>query len=115
MTRATATADSACVVDLHVDFGAVTQLRYEPAGAASDVFVIAKGGLGTIGLASALQSGNVITFTFEQPVCAASDSSAGQVSSVFGLTASAAPMFRAVKAGIPGTDHIDVKAMVPTH
>jgi hypothetical protein len=115
MTKAAAVGDFACVTDLHVDFGAVTGLHYESGGTAGDVFVIAKGGLGTIGLASAVQDGDVVTFTFERPVCAAGASTPGQVSSLFGLASSSARNAISVKAGIPGAGHIDVKALAPMH
>jgi hypothetical protein len=115
MTRATAVGDFACVTDLHVNFGAVTQLHYDSGSTVSDVFVVSKGGLGTVGLSSAVQNGDVITFTFEKPVCAANGSDPGQVSSLFGLASSSARNAISAKAGIPGTDHIDVKALAPMH
>src|SRR5437588_402053 len=63
----------------------------------------------------AVQNGDVITFTFEKPVCAANASDPGQVSSLFGLASSSARNAISVKAGIPGADHIDVKALAPMH
>ena len=71
---------------LEVDFGPVAKLQYDRGGPADDVFVVTKGGLGTIGLASADQDRRgVITFTFSQPVCAAETASPGQTSFFFGL------------------------------
>jgi hypothetical protein len=115
MTEAAAVGDNACVTDLHVDFGAVAKLRYDSGGTAGDVFVVAKGGLGAIGLSSAVQNGDVITFTFEKPICAADASYPGQMSFMFGLASSSAPKVIPAKAGIPGTGHVDVRARVPIH
>ena len=70
LTTAVTDAEFSCVTDLAVDFGAVTKLQYNNVGPVDDVYVVTKGGLGKIGLFSAEQVGNVITFTFSQPVCA---------------------------------------------
>src|ERR1700747_1797532 len=115
MTEAAAVGDNACVTDLHVDFGAGAKLRYDSGRRASDIFVVAKGGLGTIGLSSAVQDGDVITFTFEKPICAADASYPGQMSFMFGLASSSASKVIPATAGIPGTGHVDVRARVPIH
>ena len=67
-----------CVTRLQVNFGPVTKLPYVK-GALFDVFVVTSGGLGSVGLASAVQVGSVITFTFSAPVCP------GATSYFFGL------------------------------
>jgi hypothetical protein len=67
-----------CVTRLQVNFGPVTKLPYLPGGL-FDVFVVTSGGLGSVGLASAVQVGSVITFTFSAPVCP------GATSFFFGL------------------------------
>lgn len=112
LTQAKALGDVACIIDLHVNFGPVMPYRYDAAGADGHVFVITKGIEPPIGLESAVQNGDVITFTFTQPVCT-DEFGKGQVSATFGLTASNPSRFLVVKAGVPGTNHIDVKAMVP--
>jgi hypothetical protein len=66
MTQAAGSGD--CVLGLVVNFGPVATLPYPP-GAPAQVYVITTGGLGSIGLKSAQQDGDVITFEFAQPVC----------------------------------------------
>lgn len=115
LTQATALGDVACVTALDVDFGPVTKLQYNKVGPADDVFVITKGGLGTIGLSSAVQNRNIVTFTFSQPVCAADASGPGQTSFFFGLSSSQAPTGIVATIEVPGIGPIDVKARAPSH
>jgi hypothetical protein len=115
LTQATAIGDVACVTGLDVDFGPVTELQYNKMGPLDDVFVVTKGGLGTIGLSSAVQNHNVITFTFSQPVCAADTSSPGQTSFFFGLASAHPPKGIAAVIEAPGLNPIDVKARAPSH
>ena len=116
LTQASTPGDQACVSGLQVDFGPVTKLQYNKVGPTDDVFVVTKGGLGTIGLASADQTGNIITFTFSQPVCAADSSGPGKTTFFFGLASAQPP--KAITAIVeapgvfPGTD---VKARGPNH
>jgi hypothetical protein len=116
LTQATALADVACVTGLDVDFGPVTVLQYNKVGPADDVFVVTKGGLGTIGLASAVQNRNIITFTFSQPVCAADSSGPGQTTFFFGLASIHLPKAIAAIVEAPGVfPDLDVKARAPNH
>jgi len=115
LTTAVTNAEFSCVTDLAVDFGAVTKLQYNKLGPLDDVFVITKGGLGTIGLLFAEQTGNVITFTFSQPVCAGYSPNTGQTTFFFGLTSAFAPHAIEAKVGVPGLDPVDVKARAPSH
>ena len=113
-TQATTFVDASCVTGLEIDFGAVTKLQYNKIGPLDDVFVITKGGPGTIGLASAEQNGTVITFTFAQPVCAADDSAPGKGTFFFGLASTHTPT--AVSAIVEGPfDPIRVRAVGPNH
>jgi hypothetical protein len=61
----------ACATMLTVGFGPiVSTLDYNHDGLTGDqVFVTTVGGVGTIGLASASQTGRLITFHFQTPVC----------------------------------------------
>ncbi len=52
------------MTDFTVDFGPVTQLQYNKAGPNDDVYVVTKGGLGSIGLLSADAMDNKIKFIF---------------------------------------------------
>jgi hypothetical protein len=53
-----------CVAGLVLNFGPVTRLPYA-GGALADVFVVTTGGLGTVDIASAQKTGDVIEFTFK--------------------------------------------------
>lgn len=115
LTQATA-IEIACVTALEVDFGPVSKLQYNKVGPTDDVFVVTKGGLGTIGLASAEQDRRgVITFTFSQPVCAAETASPGQTTFFFGLASAHPPKSVVAQIEAPGLDPLDVKARAPNH
>lgn len=80
LTSVSGIAAANCVTKLAVNFGAVTKEPYAP-GALFDVFVGTAGGLGSVGIASATQSGSTITFNFAGAgVCP------GATSYFFGLT-----------------------------
>ena len=116
LTQATAIGDVACVTGLNVDFGPVTKLQYNKVGPTDDVFVVTKGGLGTIGLASAELNRNIVTFTFSQPVCAADSSGPGQTTFFFGLASVHPPKAIVATIEAPGVSpDVDVKARAPSH
>lgn len=117
LTQATTIGDSACVTSMDVNFGPVSKLQYNKVGPTDDVFVITKGGLGTIGLASAEQNRRgIITFTFSQPVCAADTLGPGQTTFFFGLASTNTPSGIVVGLEVPGlVDPVDVKARAPNH
>jgi hypothetical protein len=115
LTQAQAANDAVCVTDLTVDFGPVSKLRYNSAGPPDDVFVVTKGAVGSIGLAAAEQAGNLVTFTFSQPVCAADASGPGQTTFFFGLASAHAPKGIVAAVGAPGADPMDAKARAPAH
>jgi hypothetical protein len=115
MTQATAIGDVACVTGLEVNFGPITKLQYNKVGPLDDVFVITKGGLGSIGLASAQQDRGIITFTFSQPVCAADTSGPGKTTFFFGLTSAHVPKGVVAKVEVPAFDPVDIKARAPDH
>lgn len=104
-----------CVTDMTVDFGPVTQLQYNKAGANDDVYVVTKGGLGSIGLLFAEFVDNKITFVFEQPVCPASESNKGQSSYFFGLAAKGVPAATMISVSVSAQLPQDVKGRSPTH
>lgn len=69
-----------CVTKMQVLFGPVTPEPYPP-GPLKDVYVVTSGGLGSVGIASADQTGGMITFNFAGGgVCP------GQTSYFFGVT-----------------------------
>jgi hypothetical protein len=91
LTEVSAIGDFACITDITIDFGPIVSLQYGGSGPPGDVFVVTQGGTGSIGLSSAMQTGRNITFTFEQPICAASAPARGEASFSFGLTAATGP------------------------
>lgn len=68
------------ITSLSVDIGPNVKLDFNGDKKLDDVFVITKGGMGTIGLASAVRTGNVVKFTFTSPVGRASSFFFGFVS-----------------------------------
>jgi hypothetical protein len=116
LTQATAMGDVACLTGLIVDFGPVAKLQYNKVGPVDDVFVVTKGGLGSIGLASADQNGNIITFTFSQPVCAADSSGPRKTTFFFGLASIHPPHAIVAHIEAPGVfPDLNVKARAPSH
>lgn len=115
LTNATGLTAIPCVTSVRVAFGAVTPFQYDGIGAADQVFVITSGGLGTIGLSSAVKSGNDITFTFASPVCAGSSPGTGATSYFFGLASAQPPV--AVTANVTQTlgSALSVAARAPAH
>lgn len=100
-----------CVSSLTVKFGpVVSTLDYNGNGTPDQVYVVTGGGIGTIGLASAVKDGSDITFTFAAPICAGGSPGTGQSSFFFGLVSVNPPV--AVTAKVKettGTVH-DVQA-----
>lgn len=75
-----------CVDWVTVNFGpVVSTLDFTADKKPDQVFVVTTGGLGTIGLASAVQSGSTIKFKFKTPVCAGSSPGKGDSSFFWGL------------------------------
>jgi hypothetical protein len=103
------TAFTECLAGIVLDFGPIKQLTYaqnQPA----HVFVVTEGGLGSVGIASAEQDGDVITFTFSTALCA------GQTSYFFGLAAANGPQSTTATAfgfGYPPFVQLDVRT--PAH
>ncbi len=81
MTSVAGVTASTCVTKVALLFGPVTPEPYPPGATLKDVYVVTTGGLGSVGVASADQTGGMITFTFGgSGVCP------GQTSYFFGLT-----------------------------
>ncbi|HWQ68345.1 MAG TPA: hypothetical protein VN494_00080 [Patescibacteria group bacterium] len=92
-----------CLSAMTLEFGpVVSTLDYNGDGEAGDqVYVVTGGGLGSVGLASAIQSGNTITFNFAAPVCAGGSPGSGQSTYFFGLVSAQSP--RSVTATVKET------------
>ena len=113
MTQAAGHSD--CVLGLVLDFGPVKQLPYTT-GNLSDIYVVTAGGVGTVGLKSADQEGNIITFEFDKPLCVPSAPSSTATTFFFGLASSQPP--KAMSAGLfaPGRPrYYAVDARAPNH
>lgn len=115
LTDAAGILNIPCVSALKVDFGPVSKLDYNTDGSADGVFVVTTGGLGTVGLASADKTGNVVTFTLSRPVCAGSSPGRGETSYFFGLAAATPPQAITAQVQVSGGGLLDVPARAPTH
>jgi hypothetical protein len=82
-----------CLSAMTLEFGPViSTLDYNGDEEVGDrVYVVTGGGLGSVGLASATQWGNTITFNFTAPVCAGGSPGSGQSTYFFGLVSAQPP------------------------
>jgi hypothetical protein len=115
LTNAVGILDIPCVSALRVTFGPVAAFQYNGAGPLDQVYVVTAGGLGTIGLASANQVGDDITFTFSQPVCAGGSPGSGDTSFFFGLASNRTPTSVTAIATPTGGGSLSVAARAPSH
>lgn len=115
LTQAVSSGEAPCVTDIAVDFGPVTKLQYNGRGPLDDVYVVNRGGPGTIGLFAVEQTGNIITFTFNEPICAGPSAGNGHSSHFIGLASSVPPKSISAKVGVPGLLPVDVKARGPDY
>ena len=104
-----ATDYTECLAGVVVNFGPVVQLTYPP-NQPAHVYVITQGGLGSVGIQSAEQDGDVITFTFNGYLCA------GQTSYFFGLAAAKGPQSAtATLFGFGTPPFVQTDARTPQH
>jgi hypothetical protein len=103
-----------CVDWVSVNFGpVVSTLDFGADKKPDQVFVVTNGGLGTIGLASAVQAGSAIKFRFKTPVCAGSSAGKGDSSFFWGLVSKKpAKNITATIHEASGVTHV-VKARAP--
>lgn len=114
LSNATTFVDSSCVLNLSVKFGPIEKLPYAP-NSLRDVYEIKQGvAPNQVGFSSAVQTGGLVTFTFERPVCAADDRNPGDTTFAFGLASRDAPD-RGVTVQIDavGVDDMRVKSFGP--
>jgi hypothetical protein len=104
-----------CVTEVTLNFGpVVSTLDFNGDGAKSDqVFVVTGGGLGTVGIASAEQTGGQITFRFSSPVCAGGRPGAGQSSFFWGLVSARPPRFLAASVAQTSGPTLSIQARAP--
>src|SRR5713226_5206910 len=75
-----------CIDWMSMSFGpVVSSLDYNGDRKPDQVFVVTGGGIGTIGIASAVQTGSVIRFNFTAPVCKGGAPGRGDSSFFWGL------------------------------
>ena len=113
MTQASGQAD--CITGFTLNFGPHKPLPYKD-GVLSDVFVVTGGGLGTIGLKSAVRFGDAVEFTLTAPLCLNGPADIKNTTFFIGLAAAAAPMHVTSQMSVVGATPIyGVDARVPTH
>jgi len=84
----------ACIDWMSISFGpVVSTLNYGGSAAPDQVFVVTGGGIGTIGIASAIQTGSNIKFKFTSPVCEGGAPGKGDSSFFWGLVSKTPPKF----------------------
>ena len=86
-----------CVAGIVINFGPITQLPFKN-NMPADVYVVTQGGLGTVGLASADQDVDVITFTFDKFICPSEPANPANTTFFFGLASANLPT--AITAGV---------------
>ena len=102
-----------CIDWMKFDFGEVASLDLNSDSRPDQVFVIIGGGIGTIGIASAIQTGNNIRFNFTSPICEGGAPGKGDSSFFWGLVSRASPkLVSATLHETGGATHV-VKARSP--
>jgi len=104
----------ACIDWMTISFGPVIgTLNYGGDAKPDQVFVVTGGGIGTIGIASAIQTSGNIKFKFTSPVCEGGAPGKGDSSFFWGLVSKTSPKFvTAVLHETGGATHT-VKARSP--
>jgi hypothetical protein len=104
-----------CVGGLVINFGPITQLPFKN-NTPADVYVITQGGLGTIGIGSAEQDGDVITFNFGGLICPSEPANAANTTYFFGLASANPPIAITAGAFVSGSPpYYNVPARAPKH
>jgi hypothetical protein len=103
-----------CIDSMTISFGpVVSSLNFGGSPAPDQVFVVTGGGIGTIGLASAIQTGSKIKFNFASPICEGGAPGKGDSSFFWGLVSNTTPKFvTAILHETGGATHV-VKARAP--
>jgi hypothetical protein len=101
-----------CISQLRIPFGPVAPVDYDGDGNTDQVFVATSGGLGSVGLASAEQVGDQITFSFAPAVCAGSAPGNGETTFFFGLASTQTDRAVTAEAALTlgGTLSLDARA-----
>lgn len=111
----TQAAGVGCVDGMVLNFGQIAQLPYKN-GQLADVYVITTGGVGTVGIASADQTGDVIQFQFSKQLCVSPAPDQAATTFFFGMAATQSPMLVSAQLYGPGEPPIyAVGARAPNH
>jgi len=102
-----------CIDWMTISFGPVVWLDYDADHKPDQVFVVTSGGLGTIGIASAIQTGSNIRFKFTSPVCEGGAPGRGDTSFFWGLVSKGPAKFVTATLHEPGGAAHVVKARSP--
>lgn len=102
-----------CITELSLDFGPFEALDYDGDGSPEDVFVVSRGGLGSVGPASADRVGGRIVFRFEPAVCAGNRPGAGESTFFFGLAAAGPPQPVDARLSVSPGGVLDLEARAP--
>lgn len=115
LRNATGIVNIPCLISLTINSGPVANsLDFDGDGKIGDqVFVVTSGGLGSVGLSSADQSGETITFNFSAPVCAGARPGGGQGTFFFGLVSSQPPQRITATVVESGGKSYEVQARAP--
>lgn len=114
LTDAIGAVNIACIDWMSISFGSVVNiLDFDRDQKPDHVFVITSGAVGTIGLASAVQTADTIRFKFSKPVCEGSAPEKGDSSFFWGLVSKSSPKdVTAILHETGGATHV-VKARSP--
>ena len=103
-----------CIDWMTIDFGPVVgTLNYGGDARPDQVFVVTGGGIGTIGIASATQTGSSIKFKFTAPVCEGGSPGKGDSSFFWGLVSRTPAKFVTAKLHETGGVTHNIKARAP--
>jgi hypothetical protein len=103
-----------CIDWMTISFGpVVSTLNYGGSAVPDQVFVVTGGGIGTIGLASAVQTGSSIKFKFASPICEGGAPGKGDSSFFWGLTSKTQSKFLTTTLHEPGGATHVVKVRAP--
>jgi len=102
-----------CITELSVDFGPFQPLDYDGDGNAEDVYVVTRGGLGSVGLTSAEQVGDRIAFRFDPAVCSGNRPGDGESTFFFGLAAKGPAQAVKAQATVSLGGVLDLEARAP--
>ena len=92
LRNAVGAVNIACIDWMTMSFGpVVSTLDYSGDAKPDQVFVVTGGGIGSIGIASAVQSGSSIKFKFAAPVCEGGSPGKGESSFFWGLVSKQPP------------------------